>query len=255
MCDLCDVDYVGYTARHLFQRVAEHKNSAIGKHFHEAHGRRDRLNESKLCMDKKMEQFGWERFTISDDPSDNVRRLSDTLFLMFNECFPIIKDPEIRLICLLLLNICVKSGKRTHGVIDSPAKTMSCKSELNQIRAVTDRRSSYHTSSRRWWNTVNMITGRQARNAPVSSTIDPKTINLYFLSINTDDQYYSPDVLSISDGTRIPTIVVLTVWKFLSTLKRTAPGPDGLPFWIWRDYAYQLAPTITKVFTALLRKP
>ena len=46
VCDLCDADYVGYTARHLFQRVAEHKNSAIGKHFHEAHGRRDRLNES-----------------------------------------------------------------------------------------------------------------------------------------------------------------------------------------------------------------
>ena len=99
-----------------------------------------------------------------------------------------------------------------------------------------------------------MITGRQARNAPVSYTIDPKTINLYFLSINTDDQYYSPDVLSISDGTRIPTIVVLTVWKFLSTLKRTAPGPDGLPFWIWRDYAYQLAPTITKVFNSSLKK-
>ena len=46
VCDLCDADYVGYTARHLFQRVAEHKNSAIVKNFHEARGRRDRLNES-----------------------------------------------------------------------------------------------------------------------------------------------------------------------------------------------------------------
>ena len=26
-CDLCDADYVDYTARHLFQRVAEHKTS------------------------------------------------------------------------------------------------------------------------------------------------------------------------------------------------------------------------------------
>ena len=34
----------------------------------------------------------------------------------------------------------------------------------------------------------------------------------------------------------------------VSTLKHTAPGPDELPFWIWRDYAYQLVPTITKVF-------
>ena len=88
-----------------------------------------------------------------------------------------------------------------------------------QIRAVNERRSSYNTSSKRCWDTVNMITGRQARNAPVSSTIDPKTINLYFQSINTDDQYSTPEVLSIPDGTRIPTIEVHTVWTFLSTLR------------------------------------
>ena len=45
LCDLCDADYVGYTARLLFQRVAEHKSSAIGNHLHEAQGSRDRLNE------------------------------------------------------------------------------------------------------------------------------------------------------------------------------------------------------------------
>ena len=28
--DLCDADYVGYTARHLHQRIAEHKYSTIG---------------------------------------------------------------------------------------------------------------------------------------------------------------------------------------------------------------------------------
>ena len=37
----------------FFQRVAEHKNSAIGKHFHEAHGRRDRLNESHFKILRK----------------------------------------------------------------------------------------------------------------------------------------------------------------------------------------------------------
>ena len=42
-CDLCDSDYVGYTARHLYQRIVEHKNSAIGKHFLTAHG------DTSLC--------------------------------------------------------------------------------------------------------------------------------------------------------------------------------------------------------------
>ena len=36
-CDLCDADYVGYTTRHLHQRINEHKYSAIGKHL-EQHG-------------------------------------------------------------------------------------------------------------------------------------------------------------------------------------------------------------------------
>ena len=37
---------------------------------------RDVREHRKLCMDKKMDQFDWERFTISDDPSENVRRLT-----------------------------------------------------------------------------------------------------------------------------------------------------------------------------------
>ena len=47
-CDLCDADYVGYTARHLHQRIDEHKYSAIGKHFLEAHGVKYLLNEGQF---------------------------------------------------------------------------------------------------------------------------------------------------------------------------------------------------------------
>ena len=36
-CDLCDADFVGYTAQHLHQRIVEHKSSVIGKNFIEAH--------------------------------------------------------------------------------------------------------------------------------------------------------------------------------------------------------------------------
>ena len=37
-----------YTARHLFQRGAEHKYSAIGKHLIEGHCRNHPLNESQF---------------------------------------------------------------------------------------------------------------------------------------------------------------------------------------------------------------
>jgi hypothetical protein len=45
-CSLCDADYVGYTTRHLHQRIAEHKFSAIGKHLSDSHG------DKNLCQGK-----------------------------------------------------------------------------------------------------------------------------------------------------------------------------------------------------------
>ena len=37
-CDLCDANYVGFTARHLHQRISEHCYSTIGKHLETQHG-------------------------------------------------------------------------------------------------------------------------------------------------------------------------------------------------------------------------
>ena len=52
--DLCDADYVGYTARHLHQRlsIAKNKYSAIGKHLLEVHTV-NLLNEGQFRVLKK----------------------------------------------------------------------------------------------------------------------------------------------------------------------------------------------------------
>ena len=57
--DLCDADYVGYTARHLHQSIAEHKYSAIGKHLLEAHSDcKNLLNEGQFrVLNKCHEKF------------------------------------------------------------------------------------------------------------------------------------------------------------------------------------------------------
>ena len=53
MWSVSDTDYVGYTARHLHQRIVEHKNSAIGKHLLEAHGSSCHLNENQFRILRK----------------------------------------------------------------------------------------------------------------------------------------------------------------------------------------------------------
>ena len=45
-----------------------------------------------------------------------------------------------------------------------------------------------------------------------------------------------------------------TVQRFLARQKRTAPGPDGLLHWMWRDFSHLLAPVITKLFNRSLQE-
>ena len=69
-CDLCDADYVGYTRRHLFQRIEEHKHSVIGKHLRDAHNQRNKdLQEQFTILKKcrgKMECLIYEMRFIKD---------------------------------------------------------------------------------------------------------------------------------------------------------------------------------------------
>ena len=52
-CDLCDAEYVGYTCRHLFQRIEEHKHSAIGKHLRDAHNQKNKDLQEQFTILKK----------------------------------------------------------------------------------------------------------------------------------------------------------------------------------------------------------
>ncbi|XP_020911960.1 uncharacterized protein LOC110249719 [Exaiptasia diaphana] len=56
-CGLCDASYVGYTARHLHQRIDEHRYSTIGKHRFLEHGLKtvpptDSFTVIKKCTSK-----------------------------------------------------------------------------------------------------------------------------------------------------------------------------------------------------------
>ena len=49
-CDLCDSNYIRYMTRHLFQRIADHRYSTIGRHLRDAHRNIDLLNKSQFRM-------------------------------------------------------------------------------------------------------------------------------------------------------------------------------------------------------------
>jgi hypothetical protein len=123
----------------------------------------------------------------------------------------------------------------------------------NQLKAVKHDINKKDKGYKPWWGIVNSITGRKSSHVSISSIINPDEINSYFCDINTDPNYSDPETLTIPDGTKIPEVSSHTVCKFLLNLKRTTAGPDQLPFWLWKDFAFDLAPIITHLFNFSLR--
>ena len=93
---------------------------------------------------------------------------------------------------------------------------------------------------------------RTKHNIPVSTQIDPSDINVHFQKINTDCNYKSPDLCEIPEGTRIPSLSTDMVRQFLDNPRKTAVGPDDIPYWFWRNFSSDLAPVITIIFNRSL---
>ena len=80
-CDLSDANYVGYTTRHLHQRVSEHSHSAIGKHLQTQHGnnrtKTDHLFKVLKRCNSKFDCLVYEMLYIKDvKPFLNVQHAS-----------------------------------------------------------------------------------------------------------------------------------------------------------------------------------
>ncbi len=124
----------------------------------------------------------------------------------------------------------------------------------NQLSAVKQEFGNQKTGSKSWWSNVNSITSRKKKHdVSVSASLNPREINKYFQSVNTDPNYTTPEPLQISEGTRIPSLSIHEVRHFLLNQKRSSSGPDNLPHWFWKSFAIELAPIVTEIFNVSLK--
>ena len=57
------------------------------------------------------------------------------------------------------------------------------------LRAVMNENWKNASGSKKWWDTVNKITGRKPNHGSLTIDHDSSIINSYFQKINTDDNY------------------------------------------------------------------
>ena len=119
--------------------------------------------------------------------------------------------------------------------------------------------------SRKWWNVVNKMSGRPTRASNFSFERDGnimsqhdlvKTLNEFFVSVNSDipalDVNMLPSFLPAKE--RIPTIQPYEVNKKMRAIKPfKAHGPDEVPCYLVREFAYELAEPVTMIFNESLK--
>ena len=223
---------------------------------------RDAREQNKIKMSRGLQEMDWSDVFFSEKVDDKVQLVQDKLVCLYDSCFPTIsvrvssRDPPfVSPLVKHLLNERRKLLRRDGSsmAIQTLIEKINALIRRNQLFAVKNDISEKDKGSKSWWGIVNSITGRKSTHVSISSIVSPDKINDYFCSINTDPNYIDPEILSIPDGTRIPEVTSLTVCNFLLNLKRTTAGPDQLPFWLWRDFAFDLAPIISHVFNCSLR--
>lgn len=183
-----------------------------------------------------LQSYDWQEAFSVDDCELKCDELSNTLWTMFNECFPLItvsissRDPPfISPLVKLLLKFRNRLQKRSKLLPVGLEDRINHLIRENQQQAVKQESCMSGRGSRAWWSTVNTITGRDTRPQLINTVIHPDIINEYFCNKNSDPEYRAPALIDIPDDARIYKIPVPVVTRFLSKLKRTACGPYELP--------------------------
>ena len=114
-------------------------------------------------------------------------------------------------------------------------------------------KQKHYMGSKSWWKVIDKLTGRVGSSMNLSSLFNVNDINTHFQSINTDISYVEPALLEIiPELHKVPVIHEISVFNALARVKRTATGPDDLPFWFWKKYALKLTPVITQILNVSL---
>lgn len=78
-------------------------------------------------------------------------------------------------------------------------------------------------------------------------------LNDYFGELCTDNTYMEPEPLEIENDHMIPEITESQAWNSHQQRRKTATGPDGIQYTVWKDHGALLAPVITMVWNLSLK--
>ena len=142
------------------------------------------------------------------------------------------------------------------------AKQLRRKYYARKVRALRE------GDPRNWWRNIKQITGLQSKSAEplmaLANQLHDGNTEELATSINQYFQQVAADLPSLNDDTLPPppdfipfefTIGRAAVERKLSRINtHKAPGPDGLPNWVLRDFSTPLSGPVCAIFNASIRE-
>ena len=108
--------------------------------------------------------------------------------------------------------------------------------------------------SRGWWTRIDKLSQRKYTKPLSLDNEYLDSLNDYFGQLCHDVNYTEPSPLRINtDAETPPGLSDRQVLNALSNIKRTTTGPDGVPYWIWKDFSDVLTPVVKEVWNLCLR--
>ena len=130
--------------------------------------------------------------------------------------------------------------------INSNINCLICKNRRNVLNAPV--------GSKEWWRQVHNLSQRRHSSAKVYlDTQSLQELNDYFADLCSDPDYKDPTPAEVCEEIQSPEISERHVWMCLQYLKKTATGPDMIPYWIWKNHAEIFAPIIYKIWNLSLK--
>lgn len=200
-------------------------------------------------------------FNVDEPFEDSCDKFNNQLIHLLNKYFPLkevtttSKDPPFVTPYIKKL-LRQKNTKMKKGDLVSAEKISSeirkhiIKTNSNRLRTMNIRKQAKEI-----WTEVKSIRakGNTSVSQPTNNGITAEELNNHYTNISTEENYVEPTPMS-GPSTSCPFLSEMDIHTALKKLKKTATGPDGLPYWFLKISADHISSPLTDLINESIKQ-
>ena len=214
---------------------------------------RDTRKHRKEALYLALNVEDWSEVLSGNNADCVVNNMQKKIRTLMDKCVPL-KSVRLSSRDPVWMTHLVKSMLRAKSRIscNSVERHKVINSRISEVISANRKNPRLVIGSREWWNNVDLVSQRRNSTYVSLDSDSLNDLNDFFALLCSDDSYVPPSDVVIAPDVEIPQITERQVWNILAKLKRTATGPDEIPYWFWADHAELLTPVITHIWNLSL---